>query len=35
LCTPAVLRTENWREVLRTLREKVPQLDANPGIAVE
>jgi len=33
--TPAVLRTENWREVLRTLREKVPQLDANPGIAVE
>ena len=35
LCTPAVLRTENWREVLRTLREKVPQLDANPGIAVD
>lgn len=34
-CTPAVLRTENWREVLRTLRGKVPQFDANPGIAVD
>ncbi len=34
-CTPAVLRTENWREMLRALREKVPQLDKNPGIAAD
>lgn len=34
-CTPAVMRTENWRDVLKTLREKVPQLDKNPGIAVD
>lgn len=30
LCTPAVLKTENWRDALRALRENVPQLDRKP-----
>lgn len=30
LCTPAVLKTENWRDALRALRENAPQLDRKP-----